>query len=131
MIIVQLRNIVCRRAMGIDSALVISWDIGSSDVDMWVLELLHSLRRLLDDADFFVGQAVEIGDPLVDFCYPQKARFDPHFSLCYWNSRYPQSALSKYFESRLSKAGLVPSKTSTIALLMSGFSMAPDVYRIS
>jgi hypothetical protein len=32
--------------------------------------------------------------------------------------------LAKYFDSRLSKAGIVPSSTSTIALLIFGFSIA-------
>jgi len=76
MIIVRPRIIVRRPAAGVNSIPVISWDIGCPDIDnriiarqhvaMWTSGVRHSLCCLLDDADSFVGQAVELVDELVD-----------------------------------------------------------------
>jgi len=60
MIIMQLHNIVGRKAAGINSIPVISYDIERISGDQL------SLHGLLDDADFSVGQAVDLVDELVD-----------------------------------------------------------------
>ena len=47
-------------------AILFQSSLGISDGKMWASGVRLSLGRLLDDADFFVGQAVGLVDKLVD-----------------------------------------------------------------
>lgn len=67
---------ICRTAAGVNSVLVISWDIECPDINnristwhdvgMSASEVRHSLCCFLDDTDFFVRQAVEFVDQSID-----------------------------------------------------------------